>query len=307
MYYFIVIILIIFVFIGISVIVKAPGNVRKRVIHNTVVPKMLGVKEELPLEGAVYSLEKAIGQTFSERIKARFLQDNPHVSEKEYDLLFMELQRFFIMCSLLKNVPMFSEDVDEVWHTMIMFTREYDDFSHQFCGEFLHHSPADKVEPDPHGRAWFDLVYSELFQMTDFSSIAWGRFFKNPLDTDLMEELQEKPFEELKKKYFRDNANEDLVFALIERLKKQIAYSTNKENFPNGFKRVRNYTESAPYLTQAMIFYSISDPEDFHFHMQALDPADSKSSSSAGGSCSSGSNDSSCGSSCGSGCGGGGD
>jgi hypothetical protein len=58
---------------------------------------------------------------------------------------------------------MFSEKVDYLWHQMLMFTREYDDFSKNYLGSVLHHSPNAKETPDPDLRGFFDWVYSELF------------------------------------------------------------------------------------------------------------------------------------------------
>ncbi len=36
---------------------------------------------------------------------------------------------------------MLSEDVDEIWHDMILFTKEYQRFSEKFLGKMLHHIP----------------------------------------------------------------------------------------------------------------------------------------------------------------------
>lgn len=38
----------------------------------------------------------------------------------EYRWKLLELKRYFIMASLLKQLPMFSEEVDELWHEMLM-------------------------------------------------------------------------------------------------------------------------------------------------------------------------------------------
>jgi hypothetical protein len=36
---------------------------------------------------------------------------------------------------------MFSEEVDEIWHDMLLFTQKYQVFSEQFLGTMLHHTP----------------------------------------------------------------------------------------------------------------------------------------------------------------------
>ncbi|TQF71380.1 glycine-rich domain-containing protein [Pseudoalteromonas luteoviolacea] len=38
--------------------------------------------------------------------------------------------------------------IDEMWHTFILFTRDYEAFCHHFFGEFLHHSPTTLSEKE---------------------------------------------------------------------------------------------------------------------------------------------------------------
>ncbi|MEO1518681.1 MAG: hypothetical protein AAFV95_26945 [Bacteroidota bacterium] len=38
--------------------------------------------------------------------------------------------------------------VDEMWHTFILFTREYKKFCRQYFGFFIHHGPTTKLEKD---------------------------------------------------------------------------------------------------------------------------------------------------------------
>lgn len=54
-----------------------------------------------------------------------------------------ELKRFLIACALHpdRQFPMGSEIIDELWHTFILFTQEYNDFCMQVAEKFLHHAP----------------------------------------------------------------------------------------------------------------------------------------------------------------------
>ena len=54
---------------------------------------------------------------------------------------------------------MFSKRVDDIWHEMLMFTREYETFSKKFYHELLHHTPNNDPTPIPFERAFFDWVY----------------------------------------------------------------------------------------------------------------------------------------------------
>lgn len=38
------------------------------------------------------------------------------------------------------------KEIDDMWHTFILFTREYMDFGKQYFGHYLHHAPTTQVE-----------------------------------------------------------------------------------------------------------------------------------------------------------------
>ena len=41
------------------------------------------------------------------------------------------------------------KEMDDMWHTFILFTREYTDFGQQYFGHYLHHAPnVDTQKPD---------------------------------------------------------------------------------------------------------------------------------------------------------------
>lgn len=80
------------------------------------------------------------------------------------------------MASLLKQVPMFSDEVDDLWHEMLMFTKSYADFCAELMGSTVHHEPAITRRETPGARAWFDWVYCQLFEFTPYSAAIWGDF-----------------------------------------------------------------------------------------------------------------------------------
>ncbi len=270
---------------------------KKSFIKNIVLPAKLGFNRELPLEKQVSRLDNALDTYFEERIQQRYMEEHKKVSPEEYNLLFFELKRFFIMCSLLKNVPMFSERVDDIWHEMLMFTKEYEQFSKRFYGQFLHHTPAEVKVPEPHNRAFFDLMYSQLFEFTPYTPMTWGAFFRNPLDPEQMEEILSSSPGELKQKYFREDADNKMVQALIHQLQSTIKESLNKKSFKIETHHYKNITKHSSLLMGAMIFYSMKHPEEYAKYMiPAHVSASSNCVSSGCSSCSS--HHSSCGSSC---------
>lgn len=53
-----------------------------------------------------------------------------------------ELKRYFILTSEYKgNLAMLSKEVDNLWHTFLLFTKEYQQFCYTMFGEFKHHVP----------------------------------------------------------------------------------------------------------------------------------------------------------------------
>ena len=92
-------------------------------------------------------------------------------SDKDMIILEQELKRYLTLV-ILRNEPfgMFSEDVDNLWHTFILFTKEYAEFGQNFAGKFLHHIPEldDTRSPEKlvEGRKQFSSflqAYKETF------------------------------------------------------------------------------------------------------------------------------------------------
>ncbi|MGI0036892.1 MAG: glycine-rich domain-containing protein [Nitrososphaera sp.] len=71
-----------------------------------------------------------------------------------------------------RRVEMTNEEIDEIWHTFILFTKEYQEFCKMLVGEYIHHEPnvpADDVDqsavrnyPSPGSRN-FDEDYEKYF------------------------------------------------------------------------------------------------------------------------------------------------
>jgi hypothetical protein len=66
------------------------------------------------------------------------------VTEETAKLHEKELKRYLIIAAENlpeKNVDMFSPEVDNLWHTFLLFTREYQKFCCELLGIFVHHTP----------------------------------------------------------------------------------------------------------------------------------------------------------------------
>lgn len=239
-------------------------------------PGALGVPHGHPARQAAERLEAGLGSDFESRVKDRVLKNRPGMSDKEWDWTWFELKRYFLMCAVMRSVPMYSRQADELWHEMLMFTREYEQFCMQFCGDMIHHAPhAPGVQPAPDERAWFDWVYGELFAASPVGGRVWGAFYRTGLSKGKLAELSDKSPQELRERWFHAKTTEkhrDLAATadyLIERAKAQLAAARQ-----NG-KPVKPKASSAGYkvpdpalagtglLSGLLIYHSLTSPDDF--------------------------------------------
>lgn len=84
------------------------------------------IPEGLPI---ISRLEDSLNSEYMEKVKKRVLANHPSWTETDFNWRLFELKRYFLLAGILKSVPMFSDEVDEIWHEMIMFTKEYENFS----------------------------------------------------------------------------------------------------------------------------------------------------------------------------------
>jgi hypothetical protein len=58
-----------------------------------------------------------------------------------------EIKRYLALCSINPEAKYGMKGVvDELWHTFILFTREYATFCEAVAGRFIHHAPTPKLE-----------------------------------------------------------------------------------------------------------------------------------------------------------------
>lgn len=125
-------------------------------------------------------IDQALTDTFKEKVFRNYQTKNPSITREELEWRWHELKKFFFLAVLFKQVPMFSKLVDDLWHEMILFTRDY----HQFCerlGVKIEHEPHIAPRFNPDERAYFDLIYSSFFQVEKATTYFYGEFFQYPL------------------------------------------------------------------------------------------------------------------------------
>ena len=303
-----------FVFILIVVIVMIAvfsSKGRKRSLKKYPSPDHLGIQLEgvLPI---VQALDNSLTSSYLERVKNRVLKEHPKWAEYEFEWTFFELKRYFLMNSLLKSVPMFSTRVDDIWHEMLMFTREYETFSKNFYHELLHHNPKNDSTPIPFERAFFDWVYLSLFESTPNSRAIWGGFLQHPIKREILDDFRQLSEEDLLTKYFRKGEDWlEVKRNLIHKMKNEIFHSDDINQGKKSLSIPPSTTEKQffHYALGAAVFYSIYEEDQFQEHMHEWYPSEYYKAGHTGGgsscygvSCSSSSNHDSGGDSGGSSC-----
>ncbi|EJR29915.1 hypothetical protein EXW32_29980 (plasmid) [Bacillus mycoides] len=153
-------------------------------------PELLGVKKDLPLVSVVKKLEASMEKEYIIFLKNRFLKNYTEVTDDEFECLFFELKRYFVIKSIVRNAPMFSNQVDNIWHEMLMFTKDYQKFCYTFSGEMIHHTPNVEVVQDAYSRGWFDWIYLQLFEPTAYTWKIWNGFLLAPMDKDILKNMK---------------------------------------------------------------------------------------------------------------------
>ena len=104
------------------------------------------------------SLKEALSYK-NEMIIYKFLESYK-LSFKEANALFTETKRWLWFCAHTTELTRKGEKVpapsigyslvlmDEMWHTFILFTKEYSEYCHSNFGFYIHHSPTTKKEKD---------------------------------------------------------------------------------------------------------------------------------------------------------------
>jgi hypothetical protein len=268
--------LFVFILMVVIVIAVAVSSKGRRLLKNHPIPDHLGIQsdEVMPI---VKALDYSLSNSYLERVKDRVLKEHPRWADYEFEWTFFELKRYFLMNSLLKSVPMFSTQVDDIWHEMLMFTREYETFSKNFYHELLHHIPNNDSTPIPFERAFFDWVYLSLFESTPNSRAIWGGFLQYPIKREILDDFRRLPEEKLLTKYFRKGEDWlEVKRNLIHKMKNEIFQSDDIRQGKKPLAIPSSTTEKQffHYALGAAVFYSIYEDDQFQEHMHEWYPSE---------------------------------
>jgi len=106
---------------------------------------------------------------------ARFIKEYG-AAEEDAKECFNALKQFLIVCIFNDGGRIISKPVDDMWHTFILFTKDYQSFCEEYLGRFVHHVPSESAGERP------DLTMRETAQRL-FSNID-ERFWSACLNDD---------------------------------------------------------------------------------------------------------------------------
>lgn len=128
---------------------------------------------------SISSLEEALDYQ-NDMLIYKFLESY-NISFEEASAIFEETKKWMWLCAkgkeLLKNkeieFPLFIDKsmlmIDEMWHTFILFTKEYQLYCKEKFGFYLHHAPTTKEEKEhtqTRIKADKRMVMNEMYERT---------------------------------------------------------------------------------------------------------------------------------------------
>lgn len=116
-------------------------------------------------------------QNIEETVNIRAKQAFSNLSNRQLRERWNELKKFLFLAGISRKLPMFSNEIDELWHLFLKEKSLYNQFCLDFIGEEIEHHPHDQPKKMPAERAWFDIIYIGFFTISSHSHL-WGPFFK---------------------------------------------------------------------------------------------------------------------------------
>lgn len=69
------------------------------------------------------------------------------VSIEEARRCFNALKEFMIVCAAKPGYKVTSDPIDRMWHTFLLFTKDYKNFCEEYLGMFINHEPFEHPAP----------------------------------------------------------------------------------------------------------------------------------------------------------------
>jgi hypothetical protein len=99
-----------------------------------------------------------------DKVLGRYIKDFGEEKERA-TACFEALKQFMIVCAVSEGIKTSSEPVDDMWHTFLLFTKDYREFCHAYLGRFIDHRPGGGFPSDTYKKTRECAV--ELFGKLD--------------------------------------------------------------------------------------------------------------------------------------------
>ncbi|MBK5444882.1 hypothetical protein JFV29_09770 [Peribacillus sp. TH16] len=215
---------------------------------------------EIVPEALIVQLNKALDYDYMEKVNTEFRLKYPRNSQERVNELWREFKRYLIMAAVFGKVEMFNGVIDELWHIMLNYKQEYDDFCQTFIGQPIQHNPHSQPVFKPEERTLFDFYYVQLFTVDSSSIQKWGKFFKHDKGKGLLHEFETLELEQLKEKYMRTPTSIEAEQTF------ECFTSLFKENRPKIVLDWRERYDQTDYAAPAYFIYASSDNHDTDFN-----------------------------------------
>jgi len=83
----------------------------------------------------------------NERVLRRYELDHD-VNRNEARRRFEGLKQFLLVCAITPGYKVTSDAIDSMWHTFLMFTKDYRAFCVDYLGRFINHEPFEVPSPE---------------------------------------------------------------------------------------------------------------------------------------------------------------
>lgn len=119
---------------------------------------------------------------------------NTHKASREIaELLEVECKKYLLLCALFPGESLgMKGNVDNYWHTFLLFTKEYSRFCNEIAGFFIHHVPSVSHTLERGSFARTMALYRETFGIEP-DPRAWGHWEMRSAGADVKDDCSTGP------------------------------------------------------------------------------------------------------------------
>ncbi len=128
------------------------------------------------------------------KIKLALSYENADIIEKfcrEYDVepelakeYFIEVKKFLYLCSNTKEKLAPSAEIDKIWHTFMLFTKDYEQYCMHFLGKFIDHIQVKNDTSPPKENYLLNTITNYESVFGELNNKIWQVPYKDEVEED---------------------------------------------------------------------------------------------------------------------------